>query len=79
MSAELACLEMHALIFELQNPPGPCYGVTCSNSGLCVKHDGIEEHCACLPGYSGSACGNVEAAGGRRRLFQSSNIPGVSV
>jgi hypothetical protein len=43
-----------------QVPPETCYGIDCSSSGVCitVHNSSGRPHgkCACLTGYSGSAC-----------------------
>ncbi|KAF5842612.1 hypothetical protein DUNSADRAFT_6082, partial [Dunaliella salina] len=54
-------------------PPEICYGVDCSNAGVCVTVHGANGpygQCACLPGYSGSAC-QYESSGRRRTLSSS--------
>jgi len=52
-----------------QNPPEPCFGKGCSDTGVCyLTTDTNEEKCACLPGFPGSTCTSSSGSVSRRLL-----------
>ncbi|KAF5827649.1 hypothetical protein DUNSADRAFT_313 [Dunaliella salina] len=60
-----------------QVPPLPCYDFDCSDAGLCIVVSDVElwgdislsNHCACLPGYTGSNCMVEDSGFTWRRLL----------